>query len=219
MIGANSPTGDLSFQRITQPDVRIWNAVEPIYTSSFPLNEQVPFPFLMRMIEHGWKTLFTAASGGEILGFATTSALAHKHLHFLSYLAVDTSKRSRGAGGQLFRFVLEDLRHSDGVSELIWEVERVLSKDPEEKRAQERRIAFYEKNGAVLLDAVRGYSMPSMSGDGTIPTWLMWAAADPSTPPPSGQRLRDYVKDIYASIYRRDENDPTTQSILRSIVD
>jgi ribosomal protein S18 acetylase RimI-like enzyme len=211
----------LCIRRVLQPDASLWEAIQPIYMTSFPYNERVAFHFLEQMVIQGWSTLFISMEQDALTGFAMTSPLAHPGLHFLSYLAVDPNTRSQGTGSRLFRFILDDLQHGNNVTELIWEVDSdrpdPLSIQPKEREIRHRRIAFYQRNGAVLLDSVRDYKMPSMTGDEEIPVLLMWAASQPEVSPPAGERLRSYVKDIYNTIYGRGEDDQSVRRILESI--
>jgi GNAT superfamily N-acetyltransferase len=189
--------------------------IEAIYQASFAPSLKEPFPSLIEPVMRGCTALYLASSDRRVGGFALATPLGIAKVNYMPYLAVDMALRGRGIGGALLRCVVQDAYWCTGATELLWEVERpdpgAGPHDPDR-----RRIAFYRRYGAVLLERVRDFQMPSLAGPGTVPGALMWTSVvdrDPLTP----DEIEAYVVALFDLAYGRDRDDPLVAAVVRSI--
>ncbi len=186
-----------------------------IYVASFPPCEREPFSDLTREIRDGRATLYGALGDVTILGFGVTLALPIKGTAYLAYLAVASEWRGQGIGGHLFRAILEDLAARCGSEALVWEVERPGAGAPPDD-PKRLRIAFYQRQGGVLLDQVRDFQMPDLSGPGTLPAGLMWVSLSPRVALTRSETLA-LVAAVYRVGYGRDLTDPLVRHVLTTV--
>jgi ribosomal protein S18 acetylase RimI-like enzyme len=87
------------------------------------------------------------------VGLAHVQAFVAQRVAYLWYLAVAPNRRGAGAGSEIYRAVLERLPAA--VEALLIEVEQpCLARGEQERRLAERRILFYERLGARLLQGI-----------------------------------------------------------------
>jgi GNAT superfamily N-acetyltransferase len=187
-------------ERPVPPDTAA--AVADIYSDSFPSRERVPFGTILDDVARGRCTLWLSGDGS---GFAVTRPLSTSEGEiFLEYLAVGAARRSTGIGAKLLRAV-----HAGVDRPLVFEVE-----DPAEfpSADRDRRIAFYERNGAAAI-ACQGYRAPDMTGEGTYPMLLFTLPGGYGTAL-TGARLRALVRRIWVDGYGRDLTDPLLAQVL-----
>jgi GNAT superfamily N-acetyltransferase len=180
-------------------------AVERVYLQSFPARERIPFGTILGDIEAGQRTLWLSDDGN---GFAVTRPLSTpEHDTLLEYLAVAPTRRSTGIGASL----LSDV-HAGVGRPLVFEVE-----DPEAfpSADSERRISFYQRNGAAAL-ACRGYRVPDLVGYGVFPMLLFTLPGDYGAEF-TGPRLRELVRRIWVDSYNRDSTDPLLVQVLAGL--
>jgi GNAT superfamily N-acetyltransferase len=196
-------------------EARELDRIKAIYEASFSPSLRESFPALMEPVMTGRAALYLASAKGRIGGFALASPLGMTGVNYLAYLAVDSDQRGQGIGGALFRLVLEDAYRLRGDTELLWEVERPPT-GAGPKDLNLRRIAFYERLGAVLLDLVRDFRMPNLAGPGTVPAALMWTSVL-GRPKPAADEIETYVVALFGFIYGRGQDDPLVAAVLNSI--
>ncbi len=201
--------------RPAQPSEAVLLQVKAIYLESFPPDELEPFEGIVHDVVAGRALLYVADRSDEIVGFALTLPLRMRATAYLAYLAVRRDLRGQGVGAHLFRFVLEEPARSGGTTALLWEVERPIEGAPPED-PRRRRIAFYQREGGILLDAVGGYRMLRTAGVGTIPAQLMWATAI-VRPPLTLSEVRQCILEVYRVKYGLGLNDPLVREVLASV--
>ena len=111
----------------------------------------------------------------------------------------------------LFRSLRHDL--TDGgrpdIGGIIFEVERPAdAKDDAERELRERRIGFYQRAGAVLVEGAGNYHAPSAVAEEMLYYLLMWLPVIPGAPPPAGERLRACVAAVLAEGYGLGRDNP-----------
>ena len=96
-------------------------------------------------------------NGGAVAGLALAGYLTRSNFFDLKYLAVDPHRRSQGLGSILLTAVVaagETIARAagrDGCRGTLLEVEIPDSPPPDaDRRLRHRRIAFYERHGALL---------------------------------------------------------------------
>jgi GNAT superfamily N-acetyltransferase len=123
---------------------------------------------------------------GAVVGFSYFSSYKEYYLGYLKFIAVRAELRGKRYGPVLLQDALRQLR-IDGRRATGWpylglilEVERPEAAENEEVRAlRERRIKFYQRNGAVLLENLN-YVAPSVApGQPSLPFHLMVLRAVP----------------------------------------
>ncbi|WP_018505639.1 GNAT family N-acetyltransferase [Parafrankia discariae] len=176
-------------------------SVERIYLEAFPAGERMPFKEILRDVDAGIRVAYVALDEDTALGFASAYVLQSVQTFFLEYIAIEKRHRGGGFGGELWHHIRTDVRHRQGVSAIVLEVEDPDEPDigPAAAVARRRRIRFYENRGARMLP-VTDFRVPLLQGDGEQPMLLMWApAAQPD--PPTGAELTDLVRALYEEGY------------------
>jgi ribosomal protein S18 acetylase RimI-like enzyme len=188
-----------------------------IYVDSFPASERADFDELVNDIANGTRPLFTATVGKNLVGFAVTLHLAPTDIYVLEYLAVEQASRNRGIGEKLLRRAGEVLRVNSHASAIILEVESEDEGKAEERQLRVRRIEFYRRIGAKMVDCARGYRAPNLAGPGTVPYRLMWLALAEQAVVPTGTRLKDCITALYIQSYGLSPDDPLIASTLKGL--
>ncbi|MFZ6030277.1 MAG: GNAT family N-acetyltransferase [Chloroflexota bacterium] len=132
-----------------------------LYETAFPAHERVlvaGFLKHLRRIEAGdpvsAEMLAAVDRERRLAGMAFYEHVPDLRLMFLWYMAVDGERRSQGLGSQLYQEVVHRARRA-GCRALLFEVERpAVCSTSETQALAERRIQFYRRNGAQLLQGV-----------------------------------------------------------------
>jgi GNAT superfamily N-acetyltransferase len=185
-----------------------------IYLESFPAAERDDFDDLVRQILQGKRWLFTVKNDASVLGIAVLLPAITPRVHLLEYFAIRRDSRSQGLGGRLLREISNHLRFS--ASGILLEVETPEVTDTEEMRTRRRRIEFYIRNGAHMVECAPRYRAPNLAGPGTVDMKLMWLPFD-SVPVPTGAQLAEYVLAIYTKSYQLLADDPLVQRGLKDL--
>jgi uncharacterized membrane protein YheB (UPF0754 family) len=131
----------------------------------------------------------------------------------LDYLAVKENHRGKQIGEQLLEFLKSySKRHN---KHLLMEVD-----DPEfgeDKTSKLKRIAFYQKNGALWLKDIK-YILPALDGTNATEQILMLVPEN-SESEFSGEEIKALVKLLYAELYGISGEDSDIHLILQSVKD
>ena len=127
---------------------------------------------------------------GNPAGFALMRHLGNTGCAFVRYFAVDESRRGRGLGGRLMRGLVEALEER-GSRAVLLDVEDPDA-DPEHREEGLRRIAFYERQGLVLLP-VAEYAPPDHGSSGEQVALLPMGMALAGQPPLQGEALAEAI--------------------------
>ncbi|HSV85392.1 MAG TPA: GNAT family N-acetyltransferase [Levilinea sp.] len=141
-----------------------------LYRSSFPAAEREPVENILDSISQRGRAapsdgyvahFFTAVQDGRVLGLAFYGYYRASRLGILYYLAVQPDLRGQGTGAWLFQRILaqlpQDAAGCGGLPPrgLAWEVERpVDAVTSAEHDLRQRRIRFYQRHGALLLESM-----------------------------------------------------------------
>ncbi len=179
------------------------NTVRAVFEEAFPVWEREPFDDLVGREAAGLATPVVMTDSGQPVALAVTSCLDSVQWSYLEYFAVASDHRGHGVGGHLWRAMIQDLAVRDQPSRVVLDVEDPAGA-PEgspEVRQRERRIRFYERQGARLLPA-RDYVVPRLDGvAGSQPMLLLWAAIAGDAEPPSPAELISLLPAVYAAGY------------------
>lgn len=188
-----------------------------IYESSFPAPERGDFAELVDEITTGSRALFTAIDDNNLVGFAVTLRLKPGNVYALEYLAVAQEFRNRGIGEQLLGQASQLLKANANASAIMIEVEPPDEGTPDEQRLRARRIGFYQRLGAKIIDCAPHYRAPNLAGAGTVNFKLLWIPLSDSAVVPMGQQLHDLVLQLYVQSYDLAPNDPLVVASLQDL--
>jgi GNAT superfamily N-acetyltransferase len=208
---------DLSCSSLLDLDDRQRDAVRSIFEEAFPPWEREPFDDLVGREAAGLVTPVVLADNGQPVALAVTSRLDSVHWSYLEYLAVAADRRGRGVGGQLWRAMSRDLTVRGQPGRVVLEVEdpAAVPAGSADFDLRERRIRFYERQGARLLP-VRDYDVPRLDDvAGSYSMRLLWAPVAGDAAPPGPAELVRLVPAVYAAGYGVPADDPLVLAALR----
>jgi ribosomal protein S18 acetylase RimI-like enzyme len=129
-----------------------------LFELSFPTAERVLVStFLRALAAPSAPASHTLLAGvgpeGDLVGMADYQIFPAQRVAYLWYLAVQPDRRGAGTGSDIYRAVLARLPSE--VCALLLEVEKpLLVPDASERRLAARRIAFYRRLGAQILEGI-----------------------------------------------------------------
>ncbi|MGL4498112.1 MAG: GNAT family N-acetyltransferase, partial [Planktothrix sp.] len=162
-----------------------------IYLDSFPPSERQPVDILETRLSHQLYQWFVAKAENQVVGIALLYPLQPTDFILLDYLGTDKNYRSRGIGRMLMSHLITLVNTQQKT--LLIEVENPQFCDDSEQA--ERRIQFYQNNGAKLLQSVR-YVLPPLSGDVPTEMLLMMVPAELGGQLP-GSRVQQLIEQVY----------------------
>ena len=189
-----------------------------IYLDSFPSYERADFSYLLNSIARGERWCFTAMQDDEILGLAIIVPHVASDIHLLEYLAVSNQVRGRGIGGRLLEEVITAMRAIPGTLGLLIEVEPADEGNQAERRLRARRLEFYRRRGARLVEGVPDYRVPMADREGTLRMILLWLPVTQNVERPHRDTLREGVTGILVKSYRMSQAHPLMHEVVNSIV-
>jgi ribosomal protein S18 acetylase RimI-like enzyme len=172
-------------------------------------------PRLLASIAAGERSCFIARRDGELVGFAVVFELAPLAFGFLESLAVAVAERNAGIGGRLLDHVGEQLR-ADGARGVLLEVDRPADAAGDERALRERRIGFYERHRAALVDCAPRYRAPDLNDERlTVPYSLMWLPLASGAPARlRGPELSRAIEAILVQSYGLEPDDPRVAEVV-----
>ncbi len=184
-----------------------------IYETSFPANERQTVETLKIRLKEDKEVLFAAKINNEVVGIGFLFDLHGSDFLLLDYLAVKENHRGKQIGERLFEFLKSYSKSRN--KHFLMEVD-----DPEygENRPSKlKRVAFYQKNGALWLKNVK-YILPAL--DKTLPTeQILMVVPKNAENEFSGQEIHRLVKVLYSELYGIGESDDKLLKIISSITE
>jgi GNAT superfamily N-acetyltransferase len=154
-------------------------AAREIYEAGFPAAVRAPFDDLLDARDDERLQLLLGGNG-DVLGVALVRDLGETGWTFLRYFVVTAQRRGQGVGARLWSALCRDLA-SRGRRRLLFDVEDPddPAADPHEVEERRRRVRFYRRVGADVVDVV-SYAPPHHGAPGTasMPLRLMGAELD-----------------------------------------
>ena len=186
-----------------------------IYEESFPREQRDEPDPLLSSIASGRRRCELVYGDGMLVGLAVLFRLSARKVQFLEYFAIASGNRDQGIGSRFLGHVLECLRSTeDPTPGVVFEVEVPAQAAGGERHLRERRIQFYTRNGAVLVDCAPSYEAPNLAGDGTIPFLLMWIPLGSEVRSLEGLFLRDCVTGILTESYKLHPEHPLVDEVV-----
>jgi hypothetical protein len=165
-----------------------------LYQTSFPADEQMRLSWWVRLLnEMSQQTgpaqperlLYAAVEGcgNGVVGFAYAEVYGSQHTAYLMYLAIRGDRRGQGLGAVVYQQVREELFNRKYCDVLLFEVEKpeiMLRESPDASRTAQRRICWYERQGARLLEGI--HYVQSVGWQPPLEMRLMFHSRTPVSP-------------------------------------
>lgn len=153
----------LTFHALVDPSDRLLLPWLDLYETAFPPNEKMlvsNFLYHLGRASRGEPTSARMLAATDrppataFIGLAFFDFDPQRNLALLWYLATIPQARSRGYGSLLYQEVVRQVRQA-GCQALWFEVEKPEeAQSPAARALAERRIAFYQRQGARLLNGI-----------------------------------------------------------------
>ncbi len=169
----------IEVHKITTAPENTMAQIRKLYEMSFPPAELREFERIAGDLvsPNGERrtSLLAAIEGESVLGISIYAVFPRESLAYLWYLCVDPETRGAGVGGRLYRASLDQL-DSDGWTDLkgmIFEVERLSSEAHPIYGDPHRRVRFYQRLGARMIEGY-DYHQPPIPPHDPVPLQLMF---------------------------------------------
>jgi ribosomal protein S18 acetylase RimI-like enzyme len=190
-------------------DIHFEKAIK-IYNESFPANERQPLFIIKKRIKEAKSKLFVGLLNNEVIGMALLWDFSDLEFVLLDYMAVDIEYRNNKFGTRLFKFLTNTVNACNKY--MVIEVENYLFGNNKELR--KKRINFYIKNGAYVLNEIP-YILPSL--DDTLPTEMLLMMSPKYENDMIGfEKVEKLIKRLYLDLYGKTENNSLLVSILKN---
>jgi len=183
------PAADI--REMTDLDTPLGREALAIYEQAFPESERDSVEHIAAALknvdpETAVSHFRALVDEGAVVGFTYFSSYKEYYLGYLKFIAVRAELRGKRYGPILLKDALRQLR-ADGRRATGWpylglvlEVERPETAENEEDRAlRERRIRFYQRNSAVMIENLDYVAPPVAPGQPSLPFHLMVLRAVP----------------------------------------
>jgi ribosomal protein S18 acetylase RimI-like enzyme len=208
----SGPEGKSLFQRhgpqivSTMHIVEIASLSDPLFPAWLDLFE-LSFPTAERVLVSTFVRALAAPNGsvshtllasvgpeGDLVGMADYQSFPAQRVAYLWYLAVRPDRRGAGLGSEIYRAVFARLPSE--VCALLLEVEKpLLAPGAIERRLASRRIAFYRRLGAQILEGIR-YMQSVGTHQPPLPMHLMVHLRAPFGPEQAFAAAREICGDL-----------------------
>jgi GNAT superfamily N-acetyltransferase len=195
-----------ALERVSSTASPLFSSCLRVLANSIPISEQLPEDRLIRLLAHDNYRLYALRDDLDVVAFATLYLSGTRPIALLDYMGVRRDLQGQGIGSAFFR-MLVDIAHREEPTAnwLMIEVDDDREGIDRERETNRRRIAFYRRLGAQLLENMP-YRFPSTAGN-PVPMRLMVFRLRPeATLSPAVLRLA--IEDIFLRIHGRDAGDP-----------
>ena len=201
----------IEYKELRDTTGELFDQAMQLYLEAFPANERHPLAVIKSRIEAGDSKIYVGTLSGKVACMALMWYFKKINYVLLDYIAVGAEFRSLKIGSVFLEYLVKA-----GIANgrtMVFEVEHpAFGDNPADRK---RRVAFYIKNGAYIIDDFV-YKLPPL--DGKVPTEMMLmlypAQAIDSYSPAD---VRSIVVSLYNELYGRDENDPLLLSFINTI--
>ena len=202
-----------------EPGHPVLDQVGAVLEDRFAADERDDWDALLHRHRAGRFLVAVAGSAEEqVVGVAVVALLPRTGSAALLYLATHRDASVPGVGLALMLFLREHLPPHGVTHGFLGEVERVEdTADPVESVVRRRRLAYYRRFGARVVDRVPGYGMPDMTTGTLLPLHLFWLPARTALDDLTPALLTELVTELYDVAYDRSADDPLLRSVLASI--
>ncbi len=184
-----------------------------ILETSFPPDERAD---LDELVADERRRFFLARDDDQrVTGFAMTLPLERADAHVLEYLAVGEGHRDAGVGGRLLDSVVAELRGDR--AGLAIEAAHPDEAEGAERDRRVRRVGFYERHGARVVECAPAYRAPRIGFEGSLLYVLLWVPFAEGGEPPAGEPLRDLVTALLVESYDLEPDDALVGDVVGAL--
>lgn len=191
-------------------DVRAFNEIFDIYVASIPAAERKDREALARMTQSQRYRVHVAERDGKVAAFGMVYHSEHHDFALLEYFATPPVLRNQGIGGRLLDHILA----AQDDTPMLLEVEAPPPTDHSGDSMESRRIGFYRRHGARMIEDF-GYVLPLKTAGTPPPMVILVGAAKDLTSVPL-ETLRLWLGDIYENVYGVAGTSPDFQAMFRN---
>ena len=157
------------------------------------------------LLADGSYRLFAYAQGDDVQGVALVYFSVELRFAWLDYFAIRSDLRGRGLGSELFREIVQMVSEQRPKPEwLLFEVDDDFEGDPQREADCKRRVAFYRRLGARLLENVP-YKFPSAFAEPIRMRLMAHQIGQNAKLAPDD--LKETVRQIFLTIHARGSDD------------
>ncbi|MGK7902345.1 MAG: GNAT family N-acetyltransferase [Hormoscilla sp.] len=210
----NGETGMIEFIQINDTKHAGFATAMEIYVDAFPSNERFPVEFLKETIDKGLRSLYLGYFGDEVVFIAILWPLKDTEFILLDYIATKESYRGRGMGTAFMNAICKLLR--DNKKFMLIEVENPeYGSEREEKR---RRVGFYRRVGAQVMQGVR-HVLPPLDGSGIPTEMLLMVFPEYGNGAIAARVVKDLLTKFYQEMHNGGLDNPVLNDLIQEIED
>lgn len=207
----------MHLQRVTDLESPCFAAAVAILHESIAGETQLPEQRFRALLASGNYQLFVYHQGEDVQGVALVYFSDLLGFAWLDYFAIHSGLRGRGLGSKLFGAIAQSVKEQRPMLNwLLFEVDDNYEVDPGREAQCLRRVRFYRRLGARLLENVL-YKFPSAFA-APIRMRLMAYQFQPRATL-SADYLKNVVRDIFIHVHGRVNDDQLLRWFQESLPD
>jgi GNAT superfamily N-acetyltransferase len=191
--------------RVTDQSSRRYAEAIAILHEAIAPEAQLPEQRFHDLLFSGRYRLFAFAENDEVLGMALVYFSEQLRFAWLDYFAIRSDMRGRGLGSDLFRGIVQmAIEQSPQAHWLLFEVDDEYQDDPQREAVCKRRVEFYRRLGARVLENVP-YKFPSAFAEPIRMQLMAYQLRSDARLSPDD--LSQIVKEVFSNIHGRGDED------------
>lgn len=205
LIASRCKVKDMRLLRVTDWNSRTYADTIAILHEAIVPEARLPEQRFKDLLAAGNYRLFAYAEGEDVQGVALVYFSEELHFAWLDYFAIRSDLRGRGRGSALFREIVRVAKAERPVPDwLLFEVDDDYEGDAERETECKRRVQFYRRLGARVLENV-AYKFPSTFAEPIQMRLMAYALHREAKLTPA--YLKNAVQEIFLNIHGRGEGD------------
>ena len=210
LVAETVPSG-LVLKRLQLSSEREFSDLLLLYEEAFPSSERKPAAVLRRMLAVEQYYFLLATENEVTVGFVIVRVLSGGTAALLEYMAVASSQRRRGIGGQIVLAAARTLNAPPLTLLLEVESDRIEDQD---RLLRTRRKQFYRALGALELRNL-SWIMPQVAA--TPPPAMEMMVLAPAASFVRRKELRQWLVNIYVDVYGQSADDPRIEAMVADL--